>query len=438
MNSNDESEIWPSCTDSYAELCALSITGELSPEERSVLHRHLISCEKCRQLVCQYESLANAGIAELVAGSNEPLDDYVRSWDEARARRRLLARAEEHSCLNPERPFLSKLFPMFSIGPAFGPANFVAAAILIAVSALTGFQLGKRNQSNLQVSESIRSSDLSIDALLAGLKSERATLKAELSTSIRTVSVLQAQTARQQAQLEELGHVRLKLQDRLQQLELDDEVRSNTLQSLSSQKDDLQHRLENAEESSRVVRDDLLHTQNERQQALFRVSMLEKKVDQLSAELEDSKTNIERQREFLASDQDIRDLVGARQLYIADVFDVDHNGNKRKTYGRIFYTKGKSLVFYAFDLDQQPGYQNAKAIHVWGSSSEDQSNAVNLGAFYLDSEANRRWIFKTEDRAALENINAVFVTIEPKESNLRSVRKPFLYAYLRTAPVNHP
>ncbi len=130
--------------------------------------------------------------------------------------------------------------------------------------------------------------------------------------------------------------------------------------------------------------------------------------------------------------------MGARQLYIADVFDVDHNGTKRRTFGRVFYTRGKSLIFYAFDLDQLPGYRNAKAVEVWGSSSENQSHPVNLGVFYMDNEANRRWAFKSDDPATLENINAVFVTIEPKGANTRPTGKPFLYAYLRMAPTNHP
>jgi hypothetical protein len=88
--------------------------------------------------------------------------------------------------------------------------------------------------------------------------------------------------------------------------------------------------------------------------------------------------------------------------------------------------------------DQQPGYRNAKAVQVWGSPSEDQSHAVSLGVFYMDNEANRRWVFKSDDPATLENINAVFVTIEPKGTSTKPTGKPFLYAYLRTAPTNHP
>jgi len=31
-----------------------------------------------------------------------------------------------------------------------------------------------------------------------------------------------------------------------------------------------------------------------------------------------------------------------------------------------FYTQNKSLIFYAFDLDHEPGIKNASAFQVWG------------------------------------------------------------------------
>jgi hypothetical protein len=56
----------------------------------------------------------------------------------------------------------------------------------------------------------------------------------------------------------------------------------------------------------------------------------------------------------------------------------------------------------------------------------------------MDSEANRRWVFKADDPSVLAQINAVFVTVESKEGSKTPSGKPFLYAYLRTAPANHP
>ena len=36
--------------------------------------------------------------------------------------------------------------------------------------------------------------------------------------------------------------------------------------------------------------------------------------------------------------------MGARDLYVAEVYDVKRDGSTQKSYGRVFYTKGKSLI----------------------------------------------------------------------------------------------
>jgi len=51
--------------------------------------------------------------------------------------------------------------------------------------------------------------------------------------------------------------------------------------------------------------------------------------------------------------------MGARELYVAEVSDVAGNGKTKKPFDACFYTKGKSLIFYAYDLDQQPGLREA-------------------------------------------------------------------------------
>jgi hypothetical protein len=62
--------------------------------------------------------------------------------------------------------------------------------------------------------------------------------------------------------------------------------------------------------------------------------------------------------------------MGARDLYIAEVHDVSRTGTD-KTYGRVFYAKGKSLIFYVYDLDAQPGLRNAGSFQAWGRRGPD-------------------------------------------------------------------
>jgi len=74
--------------------------------------------------------------------------------------------------------------------------------------------------------------------------------------------------------------------------------------------------------------------------------------------------------------------MGARKLYIADVFDVDSVSRTRKPFGRVFYTQNKSLVFYAFDLDHQPGVKNAASFRFGaaGCGANGAPHAMNLAS----------------------------------------------------------
>ena len=140
--------------------------------------------------------------------------------------------------------------------------------------------------------------------------------------------------------------------------------------------------------------------------------------------LHDREATIEQQQELLAHDRDIRDLMGARDLYVAEVYDVERTGETKKPYGRVFYTKGKSLIFYAYDLDQQPGVKNASTFQAWGRRGPDWQQALNLGIFYVDNSSNKRWVLRFDDPKALAKIDAVFVTVEPNGGSQRPSKKP--------------
>ena len=152
--------------------------------------------------------------------------------------------------------------------------------------------------------------------------------------------------------------------------------------------------------------------------------------------LDQKEAETARGQELLEYDRDIRELMGARELYMADVHDVSGKGTA-KTYGRVFFTKGKSLIFYAFDLDAQPGVQNARSFQAWGRKGPDKEQARNLGIFYEDNVSKKRWVLKADDPKTLEDIDAVFVTVEPNGGSQHPSGKPLLFAYLRVNP-NHP
>ena len=196
--------------------------------------------------------------------------------------------------------------------------------------------------------------------------------------------------------------------------------------------------LRELEQANQNIHLELATLRTERDKAVLRTASLESKIDELTATTRDQERKIKNDEQYLTSDRDIRELMGARRLYIADVYDVDSRSRTRKSFGRVFYTQGKSLIFYAFDLD--PGVKNVNAFQVWGRKEMTpgtQGRPKSLGILYLDSESNHRWVMRFDDAKQLEEIDAVFVTVEPHGGSPKPTSKPFLYALLRKE-VNHP
>jgi hypothetical protein len=211
------------------------------------------------------------------------------------------------------------------------------------------------------------------------------------------------------------------------------------LKTVSERRDGLMVQLRQAEQSYRDLQAELVSLRAEHERALLNTAALQSKVDDLAAANRDQERRLDDDEWFLASDRDIRELMGARKLYITDVFDVDSGSRTRKPYGRVFYTQNKSLISYAFDLDHQAGVKNASIFQVGGrkDAEPNEAHAMSLGILYLDSESNRRWVLRLDDAKQLAEINAVFVTVEPHVGNPKPTGKPFLYALLRKE-ANHP
>jgi hypothetical protein len=199
----------------------------------------------------------------------------------------------------------------------------------------------------------------------------------------------------------------------------------------------LNQKLESAQAQTERLQDKLDSLEQQSSQDKQRATALQAKVSDLTHLLHDREAALDQQQELLAHDRDIRDLMGARDLYIAEVYDVERTGETKKPYGRVFYTKGKSLIFYAYDLDQQAGAKSASSFQAWGRRGPDRQQALNLGVFYADSSSTKRWVLRFDDPKALEQIDAVFVTVEPNGGSHKPSPKSLLFAYLRLDP-NHP
>jgi hypothetical protein len=241
---------------------------------------------------------------------------------------------------------------------------------------------------------------------------------------------LRRQLARQSVEMNEL---------KAAQTELESNLRAGdaTKQDLSEQKAELAQKLESAQNNSHSLEEKLDSLAQQSAQDTARAKASESKVKDLTGQLQQQQAAVQQRDELLAHDRDIRDVIGARDLYIAEIYDVAGTGETKKPYGRIFYTRGKSLIFYAYDLDQQTEVKRASAFQAWGRRGPDRQRAVNLGVFYEDNTTRKRWILKCDDPKTLSQIDAVFVTVEPQGGSHKPGNRTLLFASLEIDP-NHP
>jgi hypothetical protein len=133
-------------------------------------------------------------------------------------------------------------------------------------------------------------------------------------------------------------------------------------EQITSEREALSSRLTNAQTAIQSLEEKLKSADANANQNSVQVAALEANVRSLNVALEESNSNLnDRDRmlaldkDFLAHDRDIRDLIGARNLYIADIYDTTESGKTAKPFGRIFYTQNRSLVFYGFDTGKAGG-----------------------------------------------------------------------------------
>jgi anti-sigma-K factor RskA len=251
-------------------------------------------------------------------------------------------------------------------------------------------------------------------------------LEQQISGQLKEIAQLRAASALAEKQVVELGSAKGE--------------READLRQRTEERDQLATRLADSEKAYQVLQADYSSLRAEHSRSLLQAASLESEVTDLRASSRDQDRRLKDDEQYLTSDRDIRELMGARKLYIADVFDVDSVSRTRKPFGRVFYTQNKSLVFYAFDLDHQPGVKNAGVFQVWGQRDAEANgapHAMNLGILYMDSESNRRWVLRSDDPKQLAEIDAVFVTVEPHGGSQKPTGKPLLYALLRKE-ANHP
>jgi anti-sigma-K factor RskA len=416
----------PEFHDEFVALSAVYYSGEISEEEWALLQIHMAYCDSCHENFLQYQRVTS-DVIPIMAAIAASEHDYV-------------SRESEESVKDAERKLMGRhSSPSFQEEvprpPKFGwrlPSKMIAACGLGAACLLgvyfvrTKVHFGTKAVQVAQIPVPVnrpRSVPPDRDGQQA------------FEHSNRRVAILEQQVAAADNQLKVTSSA---LADIKKQLE----VEQATRKQLSEDKNALSQRLAAAQTELDSNRNKLAAAGTDNAQQSARSVALETQVRELKATLDEEDVALSEKdrmlavdKDFLAHDRDIRDLIGARNLYIADIFDTKENGKTSKQFGRIFYTKDRSLVFYGFDLDSQAGHKQNVSFQVWGSGS-DRPTPLSLGLFYQD-DAHKRWVLRCNDAKSLAYLDMVFVTVEPPGGSPRPTGKQLLRAYLQIHP-NHP
>jgi hypothetical protein len=439
----------------FRMLCAREVAFDLAPLEEAELREHLQGCADCREVLLQYRNLTTEGFVALVGGSEV---DLFPDWDDSTARRLLLDRVLADKRSLPVAsplpvPGHSTVLRKISEKPLF---RMAAAAGLLFVVGLGGYRLGRRNSLPVMATSNRGTSATATSATATSVVGTSAAVVAadrwlKLVEEKRAADATLVAQAQQLAQVrseslqkeQELGRLRSELrvvEEQSQQLVAVNAQSVARSAALSQQRDALLTQIQTLGQTYDNQKAELASLRSERDKTALRTSALEAKVEDLTSANREQERKVKDAEQYLTSDRDIRELMGARKLYIADVFDVDGTSHTQKPFGRVFYTQGKSLIFYAFDLDREPGVVNASTFQVWGQREApqgEQPTPMNLGILYRDSESSRRWVMRFDEPSQLSEIDAVFVTVEPRGGSHKPTSKPFLFALLRNE-ANHP
>ncbi len=422
----------------FGELSALAIIGQVSSEEYRELKAHLEFCATCRQ---EHDALARILLTELPL-AHEEKDSDLDSWIAAQPTERSMRGhgSTGFGSFDPSARNTSWISDWLAkLQRIRVPAVHAYAAIFLLF--LTVGALGIRVVWESQLGKLRSAQVATLNEEIVGLRNQIRDLDKGAQDSLPVGRNIPAITKDHDAGLE-LDSGRLLARSR----EVEAQLRTATEEiailkqeagSGADRETELSARLSETQGTLDKLTAEFKTVRESHEQDASVIARQESQLLETEEKLAAATNAMDRDRKLLVADRDIRDLMAARNLRIIDVFDVDAKGKTRKPFGRVFFTEGKSLIFYAFDLgNDQPGLQSA-AYQAWGSEGSFERGIRSLGIFYRDDQRANRWVLKFSDPDVLAEIDSVFVTTEPAGGSKKPTGGRLLAAYVK-ASLNHP
>ncbi len=425
-----------SAPDKFEELSCRFALGDLAADEIAYMQKHLKQCRQCRELTSEFERIIVFDLPAVAVLRNESAEnESAQSPDERKMLARVLERAKESqdrtgNLLTVPRPSPSLIsIPWWERArhrarPMLAPTGWAIAALLLIGmwgSSRRGAPLAQPQVALVAARQEVRDTEQMRErALRAEIARDEAAakLKAAEAGSHRVLTEL-VRIAEQYKNLDST-YVGLKNLLTQEQAEL-----SQRTSQLESARDNLRQEVAVRDSLQGQLADILAQLEKQRSEVARVQQVVDREPPTLPLD------------EKAVDPSEAKEILGARDLHIVDVYDVDKSGKSARTYGRIYYVNHHLLVFYAFDLAMAGKGRMAAAFQAWGFRQPHSTTAESLGLFYLDNASLNRWTLRISDPEVLSRIDTLFVTVEPPGGSSFPKGRRLLLASL-AGPANHP
>ncbi len=418
----------------------MAMIGEASAAEMQDLRRHLSECADCRE---QYREFTQFLLPQLSIslGNDASFETGYSAADKKQLRKKFLTRAQKNGFTFSQEalrgPSTVAAPSMSSIPPAKTPRTLYSWALAASMATLL-FAAGYGTHLAL-VRQELASLHGAVGTSAAPPPGQAGHDSSTAIAQLRTTDEADAKTI--EALEEKLSGTTAELQKTQGSLKVYVAGKSALLEEMSQKNGQiasLQSKAQGNEQNANGLRAQVAQLQHGISDDQSALAVNQLRIRDLNDQLATQTASLDRERQMLAIGRDVRDLMGARNLHIIDVHDANGAGKDRKSFGRAFYTEGKSLIFYAFDLDDKKVVTANYTYKAWGERLGQPASVKSLGVLYVDDKAQRRWLLKVDNPQQLAEINSVFVTLEPRNGEGDKPQgKRILYAFLG-GEANHP
>jgi len=405
--------------DHFKLLSTLAAGGLLNGEEFVDFQAHMKKCSECRSEYTEFSSLLTRELPQAQGSLRQKLS-AIGTKPLPYSRQRFLRRARVEGVV-----FSREVETPARLRPWYLSSGAVTAAVVALVVAAVGLTV-----------YSFRETPATARVKTAAAGQQIAELRRQNSALTTSLSQLNEKIVAEQREIQDL-RVQLRSASAIaENLRTNGEQARGGAGQSSSRNAQLLEEARDREKLLAEARDEAARAGQLRINDEASLVEQQVRIVELSNKLRIASATLDMERQLASAGEDVRELMASRQLHVIDVHDSDTNGIPDKAFGRVFLTEGKTLTFYAFDLNTDDTDVNSKrGFQVWAALREGRS-ARSLGFLRLDARGQGRWVLRVENPAIVKSINSVFVTVEPAAGGKQPSGKKILYAYL--GDVNHP